>query len=146
MFTFRIEWQWSMVQARENCIILSSQSFARIGKYEKLFWQIISFKFQHHSCSAIVKDLKNQHILVELWALALLGKTVTGPWMREFYAAGKTNLSMVNIVKGFQVDVYADKVFIWEMWQQLHFAVFHQRFFQFTNFQKFSITFIFFLC
>ena len=42
---------------------------------------------------ALLNDLKNKHILLQLQALGLLGKVITGPWMQQLYDNSKiTNL------------------------------------------------------
>ena len=43
--------------------------------------------------TALIKDLRNNKILLQLRALGLIGKLVTGPWMHQLY----TNQSITNL-------------------------------------------------
>ena len=43
--------------------------------------------------TALIKDLKNNKILLQLRALGLIGKLVTGPWMHQLY----TNQAITNL-------------------------------------------------
>ena len=44
--------------------------------------------------------LKNKHILLQLQALGLLGKVITGPWMQQLYDNSKiTNLEVTPYIK-----------------------------------------------
>ena len=51
--------------------------------------------------TALKKDLENDAIVVQLRALGLLGKQLSGPWMQRFYANKDhlTNLEIIPIVK-----------------------------------------------
>ena len=51
--------------------------------------------------TALKKDLENDAIVVQLRALDLLGKLLSGPWMQRFYANKEhlTNLEIIPIVK-----------------------------------------------
>ena len=47
--------------------------------------------------TSLLKDLRNMNILLQLCALGIIGKMVTGPWMHEIYTnAGISNLDSVN--------------------------------------------------
>ena len=49
--------------------------------------------------TALIQDLKNRTIILELRALGLIGKLVTGPWMKHFYASQHmTNLDIVPAI------------------------------------------------
>ena len=48
---------------------------------------------------ALIKDLENNDILVELQALGLIGKLVTGPWMTILYSNKLTNLETVPVLQ-----------------------------------------------
>ena len=49
---------------------------------------------------ALLNDLKNKHILLQLQALGLLGKVITGPWMQQFNDNSKiTNLEVTPCIK-----------------------------------------------
>ena len=39
---------------------------------------------------ALLNDLKNEHIFLQLQALGILGKVVTGPWMQQLYDNSKS--------------------------------------------------------
>ena len=43
--------------------------------------------------TALIKDLRNNKILLQLRALGLIGKLVTGPWMHQLY----TNQAITNL-------------------------------------------------
>ena len=45
--------------------------------------------------SALQKDLKNEQILLQLQALGLMGKLVTGPWMQQLYNEHLKNLDSI---------------------------------------------------
>ncbi|KAK2144705.1 hypothetical protein NP493_4143g00000 [Ridgeia piscesae] len=47
--------------------------------------------------TALQKDLRNEVIMMQLRCLGLMGKFLTGPWMREFYAntTKRTDLQMI---------------------------------------------------
>ena len=47
--------------------------------------------------TALQKDLRSEVIMMQLRCLGLMGKFLTGPWMREFYAntTKRTNLQMI---------------------------------------------------
>ena len=47
--------------------------------------------------TALIKDLRNNKILLQLRALGLIGKLVTGPWMHKLYT--KTNLESSTFIK-----------------------------------------------
>ena len=48
--------------------------------------------------SALQKDLRNNKLLLQLQALGIIGKLVTGPWMQQLYANKKiTNLDSIPI-------------------------------------------------
>ena len=49
----------------------------------------------------LLKDLEDEKILVLLWMLAVLGKTVTGPWMKAFYT-DKKHFEVVMLNKMFR--------------------------------------------
>ena len=43
-----------------------------------------------HKCTAelrnkLIEDLQNEDIVNLIWMVAAIGKTITGPWMTEFY-------------------------------------------------------------
>ena len=44
-------------------------------------------------------DITNPEILVHLRVLGLLGKTITGPWMKQFYSESTTNLGSTKELK-----------------------------------------------
>ncbi|GFR66542.1 39S ribosomal protein L46, mitochondrial [Elysia marginata] len=44
--------------------------------------------------SSIMKDLKNEKIMVQVWALGVCGKVFSGPWMTRFYSSQMSNLEM----------------------------------------------------
>ena len=47
--------------------------------------------------TSLVKDLRNINILLQLRALGIIGKMVTGPWMHELYTnSGISNLNSIN--------------------------------------------------
>ncbi|GFR77463.1 hypothetical protein ElyMa_005825800 [Elysia marginata] len=46
----------------------------------------------------ILKDLKNDDIMVQVWALGIVGKLVSGPWMTKFYSSEMSNLSMGPLI------------------------------------------------
>ena len=49
--------------------------------------------------TALIQDLKNRTIILELRALGLIGKLVTRPWMKHFYASQHmTNLDIVPAI------------------------------------------------
>ncbi len=50
---------------------------------------------------AIIKDLKDPHILRQLQIIGLFGKVLTGPWMVQFYKneMGRKHLEMVPLMK-----------------------------------------------
>ena len=48
--------------------------------------------------SALQKDLINDKLLLQLQALGIIGKLVTGPWMKQLYRnPGITNLDTIYI-------------------------------------------------
>ena len=48
----------------------------------------------------LLSDLKNKHILLQLQALGLLGKVITGLWMQQLYDNSKiTNLEVTPYIK-----------------------------------------------
>ena len=48
---------------------------------------------------ALLNDLKNKHILLQLQALGLLGKVVTGPWIQQLYDCSTiTNLEVTPYI------------------------------------------------
>ena len=50
--------------------------------------------------TSLLKDLRNMNILLQLHALGIIGKMVTGPWMHELYTnAGISNLDSINYIK-----------------------------------------------
>ena len=51
--------------------------------------------------TSLIKDLQNNGILIQLRVLGLIGKVITGPWMKIFYCnnEGKSNLEVVSILK-----------------------------------------------
>ena len=50
--------------------------------------------------TSLVKDLRNINILLQLRALGIIGKMVTGPWMHELYTnSGISNLDSINYIK-----------------------------------------------
>ena len=50
--------------------------------------------------TALLNDLHNNLIILQLEALGLIGKFITGPWMRHLYGNSSiTNLDVVPIVK-----------------------------------------------
>ncbi|GFR89280.1 hypothetical protein ElyMa_006120400 [Elysia marginata] len=44
--------------------------------------------------SSLIKDLTNESIMAQVWAIALIGKIFTGPWMTKFYSSEMSNLDM----------------------------------------------------
>ncbi|GFO36330.1 hypothetical protein PoB_006283500 [Plakobranchus ocellatus] len=48
---------------------------------------------------AILHDLKLPSLLDQLWALAVIGKAVSGPWMSKFYTSKGSNLEMVPVLQ-----------------------------------------------
>ena len=49
---------------------------------------------------ALLNDLKNKHILLQLQALGLIGKVITGPWMQQLCDDSKiTNLEVTPYIK-----------------------------------------------
>ena len=50
--------------------------------------------------SALQKDLRNDKSLLQLQALGIIGKLVTGPWMKQLYGnPGITNLATISYIK-----------------------------------------------
>ena len=50
--------------------------------------------------SALQKDLRNDKLLLQLQALGIVGKLVTGPWMQQLYGnPGITNLDTISYIK-----------------------------------------------
>ena len=49
--------------------------------------------------SALQKDLKNEQILLQLQALGLMGKLVTGPWMQQLYNQHLKNLDSILYIR-----------------------------------------------
>ena len=51
--------------------------------------------------TSLVKDLQYNGILIQLRVLGLIGKVITGPWMKICYCnnEGKSNLEVVSILK-----------------------------------------------
>ena len=50
--------------------------------------------------SALQKDLRNDKSLLQLQALCITGKLVTGPWMKQLYGnPGITNLDTISYIK-----------------------------------------------
>ncbi|GFR83258.1 hypothetical protein ElyMa_005971400 [Elysia marginata] len=49
--------------------------------------------------SRLLNDLKNDKIIAQVWALAVIGKVFTGPWMTKFYSSEMSNLDMRPLVK-----------------------------------------------
>ena len=51
--------------------------------------------------TSLIKDLQNNGILIQLRVLGLIGKVITGPWMKIFYCnnEGKSILEVVSILK-----------------------------------------------
>ena len=50
----------------------------------------------HNTTTLLIQDLKNRTIIIELRALGLIGKLVTGPLMKHFYAS--EHMPNINIV------------------------------------------------
>ncbi|GFR74380.1 hypothetical protein ElyMa_002161200, partial [Elysia marginata] len=62
--------------------------------------------FLENQCSAaapfrtkILKDLGNGQIMLQIWALAVMGKIFSGPWMSKFYSSTMSNLEMGSYVR-----------------------------------------------
>ena len=51
--------------------------------------------------TSLIKGLQNNGILIQLRVLGLIGKVITGPWMKILYCnnEGKSNLELVSILK-----------------------------------------------
>ena len=51
--------------------------------------------------SSLINDLQNNSIILQLRVLGLIGKFITGPWMKIFYSNSecKANLEMVPVIK-----------------------------------------------
>ena len=49
--------------------------------------------------TSLIKDLQYNGILIKLRVFGLIGKVITGPWMKIFYCnnEGKSNLEVVSI-------------------------------------------------
>ena len=68
---------------------------------------LASFKFYlEHHCTVelrnkVFNDVKDKNILDMVWMLAVLGKTVTGPWMKAFYT-DKEHFQVVMLNKTFR--------------------------------------------
>ena len=45
--------------------------------------------------SRLLKDMRNTKVIVQVWALGMIGKLFTGPWMTKFYSSLHSNLEMV---------------------------------------------------
>ena len=57
--------------------------------------------------SALQKDLRNNKLLLQLQALGIIGKLITGPWMQQLYANQKiTNLGSIPYVKTCLQNLY----------------------------------------
>ena len=47
----------------------------------------------------LLKNLGIQHVVEELRCLAIVGKTITGPWMTSFYTKNTKNLDMFRAIQ-----------------------------------------------
>ena len=62
--------------------------------------------------TSLIKDLQYNGILIQLRVLGLIGKVITGPWMKIFYCnnEGKGNLEVVSILKESVNRLFAEKL------------------------------------
>ncbi|GFN85358.1 hypothetical protein PoB_001186400 [Plakobranchus ocellatus] len=74
---------------------------------------------------AILHDLKLPSLLDQLWALAVIGKAVSGPWMSKFYISKGSNLEMVPVLQSSRTQLQNCEKNITQL-MKLDFDVFGQ--------------------
>ncbi|GFS12659.1 hypothetical protein ElyMa_006703300 [Elysia marginata] len=70
-----------------------------------LHWDKVK-KFLDMQCTAgglpsswLKKDMANEKIMAQVWALGVVGKIFTGPWMTKLYSSDMSNLEMRPLVQ-----------------------------------------------
>ncbi|GFR59865.1 DNA-(apurinic or apyrimidinic site) lyase [Elysia marginata] len=49
--------------------------------------------------ASVMKDLRNERIMMQVWALGICGKVFSGPWMTQFYSSRMSNLEMGPLIQ-----------------------------------------------